>query len=91
MGIERYVRVESESTTRKMRVVDPATGAAIPGVCNMTIHIRDHDGKLLPVPKAVIELYCRVDVVAALEALPKEWPGKGAADGMPEEITNVRA
>jgi hypothetical protein len=82
MGIERYVRIESEGGTRRMRVVDPATGAAIPGVCNVTLRIRDDSGELLPVPKATIELYCRADVVAALEVLLKGWPGENAVDGL---------
>ena len=82
MGIERYVRIESESGTRQMRVVDPATGAAIPGVCKVTIHTRDSNGDWLLIPKATVELYCRADVVAALEVLPKEWPGENAVDGL---------
>lgn len=82
MGIERYVRIESESGTPQMRVVDPATGADIPGVCDVTIRIRDEHGDLLPIPIATVELYCRTDVVAALNVLPREWPGKNAVNGL---------
>ena len=90
MGIERFVRIESEGGTRKLRVVDPATGAAIPGVCNVTLRTQSDDGELLLFPEATIELYARVDVIAALKVLPKEWPlDDGRATEFPDDLQKV--
>lgn len=87
--MDKYVRIVSDSITRRMKVINPATGEALPGVCEVTIKTKDDAGNFLPVPIAEVKMYARVDVVAALEVVPVEWPGKDKADVL-KEMTNSR-
>jgi hypothetical protein len=80
MGLDRFVKIESDESTGRLRVIDPRTGNTIPGVYSVTVRTHDNSGKLLALPMATIELYARIDVVAALAVLPKKWP---AENGVP--------
>lgn len=71
---DRFVRVVCDGNGRHLKVINPVTGEQIPGVCNVKFDLKGEDGKLLQPARVTIELYARVDVVAALEVLPKEWP-----------------
>lgn len=79
---EGFVRIVSDGITRKMKVINPATGEELEGVCGITIETLDANGKFLPFPVATIKLYARAEVLASLKTLPQEWPIEDAKNGV---------
>jgi len=85
---ERLVRVISDGDPRRTKVINPATGEEIPGVYSIKFEIRAEDRTA----RVTLELYAQVDVVAALDVLPKECPfDDGRAAEFPDDLKKVGA
>lgn len=85
---DRFVRVICDGNPRHVKVINPVTGEKIPGVCNVKFELRPENEPT----RVTLELYARVDVVGALDVLPKEWPGDdGRATEFPDDLKKVEA
>ena len=88
---EKWVRVICDGNARHIQVINPATGERIPGIINVKFSLCNEDGRLKQPARVTLELYARVDVVGALEVLPKEWPiDDGRAAEFPDDVKQVK-